>query len=148
MVTIKIDVSKIKNDITAKFNQLADKEYLLRPVAFDVIKLMTERIHERGEASDGSQIGTYSPSYLKLREKKYNRSSDKKIIVSLTRQLENDWSVIATQRGYGIGFLNSFNREKAGFVEEQKGKRIFKLSADELQFALNEIDELTIKALQ
>jgi hypothetical protein len=148
MVTLKIDMSKIKESLQTKFNKVADKEYLLRPVAFDVIKLMTDRIHKKGEDSTGGQIGTYSNSYLKLRERKFNRSSDKKIIVSLTRQLENDWSVIATQRGYGIGFLNPDNRKKARFVEEIKEKIIFQLSQPELDFALKEIDDLSTKALQ
>src|SRR5690606_38168279 len=48
---------------------------------------------------------------------KYNRSSDTKVIISLTRQLENDWSVIATDKGYGVGFLNKQNLDKARWSE-------------------------------
>lgn len=168
MITVKTNINLIATDIQEKLNRLRDKEYLLRPLAFDVISLMTERIHKEGKAADGSQIGTYSNEYMKLRtgnyvnadrfvkgankgknknsgtftdktirlnkntgvfsgdEKagtsrpNYNRSSDTKVIVSLTRQLENDWAVIATDRGYGIGFLNSLNMQKAGWVEENK----------------------------
>lgn len=119
------------NNVGKRLLSVKDREALLRPVAFDVIALMTERIHDQGKAADGSQIGEYSNSYLKLREKKYKRGTDKKIIVSLTRQLENDWSVIATEKGYGIGFKNPLNVQKAGWVEERKGKKIFKLTQEE-----------------
>lgn len=173
---------------------LRDREYLIRPVAFDLIDMMTKRIHVDGIASDGAQIGTYSPGYMKVRtgdfknsvrfvrgaqkgqvknagtftdatirlnkqtgvftgEEKsgtarpnYNRTSDTKIIVSLTRQLENDWSVIATEKGYGIGFLNQFNLQKARWVEEGQGtgpenpREIFSLTKAEQEFAVEEIN--------
>lgn len=61
----------------------------------------------------------------------YNRSSDTKVIISLTRQLENDWSVIATAKGYGVGFLNPHNMDKVGWVEATYKKKIFALSPSE-----------------
>jgi ADP-heptose:LPS heptosyltransferase len=108
---------------------------------------MTERIHQKGEASDNSQIGTYGTNYLKLRQRKYKRDASNKVIVSLTRQLENNWSVIATQNGYGIGFLNPFNLQKARWVEGTKDKTIFTLSKSETQYAVDRINELVADAL-
>lgn len=61
----------------------------------------------------------------------YNRSSDTKVIISLTRQLENDWSVIATEKGYGVGFKNTLNFKKSQWVQETYKKRIFDLSPSE-----------------
>lgn len=61
----------------------------------------------------------------------YNRSSDTKVIISLTRQLENDWSVIATTKGYGVGFLNPHNMDKARWTEATYKKEIFSLSPSE-----------------
>lgn len=148
MITLKTNIGVISERIKEKLGILADKEYLLRPVCFDVIDLMTKRIHVDGKASDESQIGSYNNSYLKLRQKQFKRSADAKIIVSLTRQLENDWSVIATQKGYGIGFLNSFNLQKARWVEDNKGKKIFNLSTSETDHAISVIQDLTRKALE
>jgi hypothetical protein len=61
-----------------------------------------------------------------MRERQENkRGEDRKVIVSLTRQLENDWAVLGTQTGYGIGFNNPLNRDKARRVEANKKKIIF-----------------------
>lgn len=180
MITIKTNMTKVLQGLATKLNLLKDKEYLLRPLAIELIPQMTERIHQKGQASDGAQIGTYSDSYMKLRtgnygnskrvtrgdnkgknkdagtfsrgnsigksRPKYNRSGDTKVVVSLTRQLENDWSVIATSRGYGIGFLNSHNTDKAGWVEGTYNKKIFKLTAGEQKFAAERLSELVHNA--
>lgn len=146
-MTIKSNIKIVSGRIKQQLEQLKNKDYLLRPVAIEVIPMMTERIHQKGEASDGNQIGTYSNSYLKLRQTKYKRDSNNKVIVSLTRQLENNWSVIATQSGYGIGFANPFNLQKARWVEGNKGKTIFNLSQTEQNYAIERINELVSDAL-
>lgn len=107
---------------------------------------MKERIHEGGQASDGSQIGTYANSYMAARERA-GRGESRKIIVALTSQLEQDWAVIATQTGYGIGFNNQFNLQKARWVEEQKSKIIFNLSAEEKQYITERLQELVNGAI-
>lgn len=146
-ITIKTNIAIVTENIRRKLNLLADREYMLRPIAFDVIVLMTERIHGRGEAASGDQIGTYNNQYLKFRQAKHNRSADSKIIVSLTRQLENDWNVIATDKGYGIGFNNVFNAQKARWVEANKDKKIFSLSQSEREFVIERLQQLTADAL-
>lgn len=147
MITIKTNIGEVSERIKNKLAKLLEKEFV-RPVAFDVIDLMTRRIHVEGKDASESQIGNYSPSYLQLRQKNFKRSADTKIIVSLTRQLENDWSVIATEKGYGIGFLNSHNLDKARWVEQNKNKKIFFLSQSEQSFAIERIGELTREALK
>lgn len=146
---IKTNISEVTGNIARKLQVLKDKEYLLRPVAFGLIDKMTQRIHVDGKASDDEQIGNYSSNYLKVRQRKpYNRTADTKIIVSLTRQLENDWSVIATDKGYGIGFNNPFNLQKARWVEERKDKEIFSLTTEEKEYAVDYLNELTNEALK
>lgn len=153
MITVKSNIKLVTGKIQKQIEQLKNKEYLLRPVAIEVIPLMTERIHQKGQASDGGQIGTYSSGYLKLRErgsKKQQipiRGSDTKVIVSLTRKLEQDWAVIATTNGYGIGFLNPLSLQKLRWVEEVKGKTIAKLTQSEQQYAVDRINELISDAL-
>lgn len=145
-LTVTTNLKDILTNLGQNFNTIFDKNYLLRPVAIETIPLITERIHKDGKASDGSQIGSYSNGYLKQREKN-KRGKDTKVIVSLTRQLENDWSVLETQKGYGIGFTNSFNADKLGWVEESKGKVIRNLTTEEIDYAFERINELITDAL-
>lgn len=147
MASIQSNIGEVTGNIEEKIKKLGDKEYIPRTLSFDLIDLMTKRIHIDGVAADGSQIGTYNKDYLSLRKRKYNRSADSKIIVSLTRQLENDWNVIATDDGYGIGFLNSHNFDKARWVEQNKGKKIFSLSATEQQYVNDTVDQMVKDAL-
>lgn len=147
MATIQSNIGEVTGNIEEKIKKLGDKEYIPRTLSFDLIDLMTKRIHIDGVAADGSQIGTYNKDYLSLRRRKYNRSADSKIIVSLTRQLENDWNVIATDDGYGIGFLNPHNFDKARWVEANKSKKIFSLSATEQQYVNDTVDQLVKDAL-
>jgi hypothetical protein len=148
MASITVDISQAQAGLKSIFEKLTDREYLLRPLAIETIANMKLRIHDRGEASDGGQIGSYKSNYLKLRQAKYNRNADPKIIVSLTRQLENDWSVLATEaNGYGIGFTNSFNTQKARWVEEQKKKIIFNLTTEERDYIRDRLDELVSDAI-
>lgn len=145
-ISINTNIAEVNARIIAKLERLKDKELVTRPLCFDLLELMKKRIHEDGRNSSGTQTGVYSKGYLAERIKKYNRSSDPKVIVSLTRQLENDWSVIATSRGYGIGFKNKFNLQKARWVEGIKGV-IFSLTAEEDKYASDFIANQTHLAL-
>lgn len=147
MITVKTNISIVSSQLIKKLQVLKDPKPLLRPVAFDVLSLITERIHEKGQAADGQAIGTYNNNYLRLRQRKFKRSSDPSIIVSATRQLENDWAVIATERGWGIGFNNPFNAQKMRWVEEQKGKKIAALTASEKDYAINKFKKLVSEQL-
>lgn len=148
MASVKIisNLGQVLGDIRSKFELLKDREYLLRPLAIETIPLMKERIHERGEASDGSQIGEYANSYMRRRAEA-GRGPSRKIIVALTSQLEQDWAVIATERGYGIGFNNQFNAQKMRWVEEQKSAIIANLSAGEKQYISERLQELVNGAI-
>lgn len=146
-ISVNTNIAEVNARINEKLNKLKDKEYLLRPLCFDLLELMKKRIHEDGKNAGGSSIGAYSKGYLRLRQTKYKRNSDPKVIVSLTRQLENDWSVIATSKGYGIGFKNKFNLQKARWVEDMKG-RIFSLAPQENKYASDFIAHKTSEALQ
>lgn len=140
-ITIVTNIANVMAKINSSFELLKDKEYLLRPLAIETIPLMKGRIHDKGIATDGSKIGTYSNGYMAERERN-GRGKSKKVIVALTSQLENDWSVQATDKGYGIGFNNSFNVDKMRWVEEVKGKIIANLSKDEKIYINSRLEEL------
>lgn len=82
-----------------------------------------------GKFTKGPQKGQSRPNY--------NRTNDRKVVASLTRQMENDLSVQATESGnYGIGYNNPLNAQKAIWVEATYRKKIFALTADEKRLTL------------
>lgn len=94
---------------------------MVRTAAFDVLPRIKKRIHVDGLNSKEEKIGTYSNSYINYR-KKNKRGSSTKVIFSLTRQMENDFSVIAGRGGsYGLGFKNKLNYDKSEWL--QKGSK-------------------------
>lgn len=69
--------------------------------------------------------------------KQYNRTSDTKKVYSLARQMENDFSIQPTPTGYGLGFSNPFNAEKANWVQEQDGKIVYRPTKNESQLLVD-----------
>lgn len=146
----------IKADLKGKASpQETDK--LLRTIASTLTGMMRDRVHVQGKDANDNQIGTYSPEYMKVRtndfksakivrgvnkgqaRKKYNRTSDTKVILSLTRQMENDMAIcernpIKIPYGYAIGYQNDFNFDKLTWLEQKYKKQILtKLSKHEEQ---------------
>lgn len=95
---------------------------------------------------DGETNGSLRP--------KYNRTADTKVIISLTRQMENDLAVcenapIKTSTGYGIGYLNPDNRKKADYVEATYNKKILtKLTKEEKELAIKTATEFLTEYLK
>jgi hypothetical protein len=145
-ITIKTNLPEVLTSLGESLKTILNPQYLLRPVATEVIPMMTERIHQKGQGSDGTEIGSYSNGYLKKREQS-GRGKSTKVIVSFTRQLENSWSVLETPNGYGIGFTNPFNAQKLRWVEEAKDKEIGNLSTAEIDYAFERVNELVANAL-
>lgn len=146
MASVKTNIAQVVNRLQTNFELLLDREYLLRPLAIETMAEMRERIHKDGAASDGGQIGTYSTGYMRLREKS-GRGKDTKVIVSLTRKLEQSWAAVGTAEGYGIGFLSPTDLQKARWVEKQKHRIIFNLSESEKQYIRERIQELVDGAI-
>ena len=71
----------------------------------------------------------------------FNRTADPKVIISLTRQMENDFSVQATNTGYGLGYNNAENVKKVEYVEHTYDKKIFSLTAEEKELARKTAEE-------
>lgn len=90
---------------------------------------------------DTSKVGTARP--------RYNRTADPKVILSLTRQMENDLSVVPSGNGYGIGYLNPHNFQKAQWCEETYGKPILsKLTPAEKELVKKTAEEFTAEYLK
>lgn len=102
---------------------------LLRNIAINMLRETSGRIHEQGKNASGNQIGTYAPSYVKQRIKR-NLRSPNKVILFYEGQMQRDYKVIPVQGGYGLGFDNSFNADKATWMQEKYGA-IYDLTSEE-----------------
>lgn len=90
-------------------------------------------------ANDG---GILKQSKIGLNRPVYNRSSDTKVILSLTRMMEEDLKVMPSGNGYGIGYSNSDNYNKAIWNEATYGKKILtKLTAEEVQLVKTTVED-------
>jgi hypothetical protein len=127
---ITSNLTQVIGDILGKFSELGNPEMVSRAVATAVMPEMRKRIHVDGKNSLNSQIGVYSNSYLRLRQKKYNRSSDSDVVISLTRQLENSYILGGTETSYNISFSTPLSFDKATWMEEKYGK-IWDLTLEE-----------------
>lgn len=142
-----------------KLQSAERKDKLLRRIATTLTAVMHKRVHVDGLDANEEKIGTYSKGYMAVRtgeyqnsdkftkgknkgnvknagvsrkgiaRKKYNRNSDTKVILSLTRQMEIDLSVceqnpIQTSYGYAIGYQNDFNYNKLIWNEGRYNKKI------------------------
>lgn len=105
----------------------------MRPVVLVLAGQVRHRIHVEGLRPDGGRIGTYQNSYMRERAKN-NRTADRKMIYSLTRQMEQDFVPIAEDNEYGLGFNNSWNFQKATWQEEMR-PGVYALSPYELELA-------------
>lgn len=172
--------SNITVVIQAKLDQIkvlaGNPDPILRTVALAVLPEIKQRVHIDGKDSSGSQIGIYTPEYMKVRtgnfdnsgrfvkgknkgdvkdsglftkgvnkgnpRPKYNRTDDTKVVLSLTRQMENDLNVVQSDTGYGLGYLNPDNYKKALWCEETYKKTILtELTKDETDLANNTATE-------
>lgn len=135
---------EINIPLTGRLQKMVSQQSLdtlMRDIAETMLGEVRERVHEEGKNANDAPIGSYDPDYIKVRVRKYNRNANPKVILALTGQMENDWSVIPLGNlSYGLGFKNSFNADKAGWVQEKYG-RIYSLTKNELamvQLIVNE----------
>lgn len=134
---IKVTISDERvNSFTAE-----DRDSLLREVSSTMAAVLHKRIHQAGKKADDSLIDAngYSNEYLKRRMKApYNRTSSRKVILSLTKGLELGFSFgVSGSTGprkegdgsYTLGFYGPesaehgdiTNHELAGYLEERYG---------------------------
>lgn len=142
-MTITDNIPFVIGNILAKFRELDNPETVSRAAALALMPELRHRIHVEGKKTDGSAIGTYSNSYLKLRQSKYNRTSDSTVIASLTRQLENGYILKATENAYTIGNASPYNDEKIQHIEEKYGA-IWQLTEKERELTQIVANETTL----
>jgi len=97
------------------------------------------KLKSAGVFSKGKNKGSERP--------KFNRGTDRKVILSLTRQMENDMTIIATKKGYGIGYTNQQNFDKSQWVEKNYNKSIWNLTNSEKEQVSSIVNQLVRDAL-
>lgn len=133
-------LEKVSNEIKA---QLTASSQIGRAVASDLLTLTRIRIFDKGIATDGSEIGTYSNVTVSIKKKK-GRFTSTSVNLRDTGKLAN--SYLFSQKGkdnFVLGFAaisrgdGKTNDELVTKIEKQYGQ-VFQLTSDEAQ----EIDNI------
>lgn len=136
---LQTNMPVVLNTVNMKLSAL-DIKRMTNIQATTLMAVMRDRIHVQGRDSNGAPIGVYTPRYIKYSRKKAGRGTDSKVILSLTRQMENGYILVELQNGTGIGFSTHEDFHKAGWCEETYNKPIFKPTAEEKEM-VNQIAE-------
>ncbi len=181
MFTVASNMNVVIAAELAKISRF-DALQICKRQATETVAMFRKRIHQEGIASDGSQIGTYSKGYMKVRtgnygnagvykrgknagkpknsgvytrgakigqpRPMYNRSNDTKVILSLTRQMEQDMLVMPVQNGYWVGYNNLLNFDKSRWAEKKYNKPIFSLTNEEYDKMINLAKTLTQEVMK
>lgn len=145
---IEINLNTNFPQITSEIRQtlidkiLTNNHPILIVAASGVLSLVAYRIHTEGLRANGSAIGRYDAAYLKIREgRKYNRTSDPTMVFSLTRQMENDFTVIAEGDVIGLGFKNVYNYKQKAVNLEKSHPGTYGLSDYEESVVVDVVNE-------
>jgi hypothetical protein len=129
-MTYSTNLPDVINTVHLKLSKVHSDE-LTRTQAVSLMAVMKDRIHVQGKDSNGNQIGTYTPAYIKYKRLSKGRGTDNKVILSLTRQMESGYVPEAIENGYAICFRTAEDMQKARWCEETYKKPIFAPTAEE-----------------
>jgi hypothetical protein len=129
-MTYSTNLPEVINTVHLKLSKVHSDE-LTRTQAVSLMAVMKDRIHVQGKDSNGNQIGTYTPAYIKYKRMSKGRGTDNKVILSLTRQMESGYVPEAIENGYAICFRTAEDMQKARWCEETYEKPIFAPTAEE-----------------
>lgn len=114
----------VLNTVEFRLSSLQVKE-MTRLQATTLMAKIRHRVHQEGIDSKGNPIGTYSLGYARFTRPKYGRGTNRKVVASLTRSMENSMVIYPLPNGTGIGYATAENRQKAKLVEQTYKKKIF-----------------------
>lgn len=131
MITIETNLGEVLNDLSARLTSV-ETNRLTRIQATTLMAEIRQRVHVRGQAADGRDIGTYSPRFLPVRQR-WHRTEGSRVVVSLSRAMENAMVIIPLSDGTGIGYATARELEKARHAERYWGRPLFRPSEEELR---------------
>lgn len=153
MITVQSNFLEVRETILSIFADLSNIDKVLNRATFDSFVMIKQRIHQRGEKTDGTQIGKYS-TRKSIKVKKGNTTSIASYAEfrqQLGRQIEYiDLTLTGDMldRGFGvikidestiaIGFINDESSNKARKLEQRFGA-VFQNSEEELKDVIDTV---------
>lgn len=139
MIKVQV-ISSLPRNFKRLVSSLQEGEFL-RAAAFDSVALISNRIQQRGELTDGGKIGggEYSESYAQVRAQAGRQTG----FIDLTftgDMLDRSFTVLPFDDGWGAGFTNAIEFEKMEFNEDRFGLFIH-LSDEEISTVNNGINQ-------
>lgn len=151
-------------NIVNQVNSALRSDQIKRATLSTVLAIHKPRIFEKGEAEDGSKIGTYGTKPISIAASKQARNTGKTFFkggyseyksdigknpgyVNLdnTSQMKADYQLIQNGQDYGFGFQNDANAEKMGWMTDKYGKRIAAINQREMNVLADTLMSLTFK---
>lgn len=130
MIEIKSNITEFCDGVIKQLSAM-DISKMTRLQASTLMAQMRRRIHVDGLAADGRPIGTYSRGYLRYVRPKYGRTEGSKVVLSLTRTMENAMVLYPLENGTGIGYATAEQLQKARWCEETYKRKIFSPTTEE-----------------
>lgn len=118
MLRIETNMDVVVNKVDLLMSSL-DIDKMTRLQATTLLAKMRKRIHVEGRASDGSPIGSYSDAYLKYVRPKHGRKEGSKVVLSLTRSMENGMILFPITNGTAIGYATAELFQRAKWQEKR-----------------------------
>ncbi len=132
------DKKSLLNDV------LSDRIY--RTACLDSIALISNRIQQKGQKSDGVKIGSYKKNYAKYRDKKGRQSNY--IDLTFTGEMIDGLAFSKTSdEEYSIGFSSKKSADKAEWNEARFGS-VFELTEDEISLVISEVEVKVNEAIR
>lgn len=118
MLRIESNMDVVVSKVTAAMSEI-DIDKMTRLQASSLMAMIRKRVHVDGNASDGSPIGNYTKSYKERIRPKHGRKEGYKVVLSLTRAMENGMVLYPIPNGTGIGYLTKELLQKAKWQEKR-----------------------------
>jgi hypothetical protein len=118
MLRIETNMDVVVNKIDKAMSDL-DIDRMTRLQASTLLALMRKRIHTEGLASDGRPIGKYSTYYFSKVRPKYGRKEGDKVVLSLTRSMEQGMILFPIAKGTAIGYATPELFQRAKWQEKR-----------------------------
>ena len=118
MLRIETNMDVVVNKVDMIMSAI-DIDKMTRLQATSLLAAMRKRIHVEGRASDGNAIGTYSAGYLKYVRPNYGRKEGSKVVLSLTRSMENGMILFPIPNGTAIGYATPELFQRAKWQEKR-----------------------------
>ncbi len=146
MLRIETNMDVVVNKVDLLMSSI-DIDKMTRLQATTLLAEMRNRIHVQGRASDGAPIGSYSAKYLKYVRPKHGRTEGSKVVLSLTRSMENGMILFPIPNGTAIGYATPELFQRAKWQEKRPayGARAIFSPTDAERALIEEIGQNYIK---